>query len=253
MRKPTFLVDFIFSSICSASAKNIIVYIYTYMPVLLDLFCGTGSVSKVALALGFDVVSLDLLNADINTDVMDWDYTIFPPKHFDVIWSSPPCQYFSAARRSNIGRFGITKESMETDILEKGLPVLRKTEQIIEYLQPALYFIENPQTGRMKDFVDRPYYDVDYCMYGFSCRKRTRVWTNLIGFDAKLCNKQCGSFVDGCHATKATGGSVKQKGQGSGTSKDSRYRIPANLIHELLTTYDSYTSRKDTVLLKSAG
>ena len=253
MRKPTFLVDFIFSSICSASAKNIIVYIYTYMPVLLDLFCGTGSVSKVALALGFDVVSLDLLNADINTDVMDWDYTISPPKHFDVIWSSPPCQYFSAARRSNIGRFGITKESMETDILEKGVPVLRKTEQIIEYLQPALYFIENPQTGRMKDFVDRPYYDVDYCMYGFSCRKRTRVWTNLIGFDAKLCNKQCGSFVDGCHATKATGGSVKQKGQGSGTSKDSRYRIPANLIHELLTTYDSYTSRKDTVLLKSAG
>ena len=253
MRKPTFLVDFIFSSICSASAKNIIVYIYTYMPVLLDLFCGTGSVSKVALALGFDVVSLDLLNADINTDVMDWDYTIFPPKHFDVIWSSPPCQYFSAARRSNIGRFGITKESMETDILEKGVPVLRKTEQIIEYLQPALYFIENPQTGRMKDFVDRPYYDVDYCMYGFSCRKRTRVWTNLIGFDAKLCNKQCGSFVGGCHTTTATGGSRKQKGQGSGTSKDSRYRIPADLIRELLTTSDSDTSRKDTVLLNSAG
>ena len=37
---------------------------------LLELFSGTGSVGKVAEELGFDVVSLDLKDADINTDIL---------------------------------------------------------------------------------------------------------------------------------------------------------------------------------------
>ena len=47
-----------------------------------------------------------------------------------------------------------------------------------------LWFIENPQTGRMKDYItDRPYYDVDYCRYcDWGVRKRTRVWTNKAGW-----------------------------------------------------------------------
>ena len=40
---------------------------------LLELFSGTGSVGKVARDLGYDVVSLDLKNADINMDIMNWD------------------------------------------------------------------------------------------------------------------------------------------------------------------------------------
>ena len=66
---------------------------------------------------------------------------------------SPPCNTFSSSRRRNIGRFGYTKESVEADMLTKGVPLLRRTEEIIDYLRPRLYFIENPQTGRMKDFI----------------------------------------------------------------------------------------------------
>ena len=43
---------------------------------LLELFSGTGSVGKVARDLGYEVVSLDLKNADINSDIMKWDYTM---------------------------------------------------------------------------------------------------------------------------------------------------------------------------------
>ena len=41
---------------------------------LLELFSGTKSVGKVAQQFGFDVVSLDLKNADINCNILEWDY-----------------------------------------------------------------------------------------------------------------------------------------------------------------------------------
>ena len=112
---------------------------------------------------------------------------------------------------------------------------MRRTEEIIDYFKPPLYFIENPQTGRMKDYIsDRPYYDVDYCKYSdWGMRKRTRIWTNKIGFEPKVCNKDCGFMKDGRHIRCAAGGNKNTKGQG-GTDKRLRYRIPPLLIEELL-------------------
>ena len=40
---------------------------------LLDLFSGTHSVGRVAREMGFEVISLDLADADININVLDWD------------------------------------------------------------------------------------------------------------------------------------------------------------------------------------
>ena len=49
---------------------------------LLELFSGTGSVSKVAKDLGFDVVSLDRdMNANIKMDITDWDYKMWHLTH----------------------------------------------------------------------------------------------------------------------------------------------------------------------------
>ena len=69
---------------------------------LLELFSGTKSVSKVAETFGFDVVSLDLKKADINCDILDWDYTIYKPGYFDVVWASPPCTEYSIAKSTRI-------------------------------------------------------------------------------------------------------------------------------------------------------
>ena len=41
--------------------------------ILLELFSGSGSVGKVASELGYEVVSLDLKDATIITDILEWD------------------------------------------------------------------------------------------------------------------------------------------------------------------------------------
>ena len=167
---------------------------------LLELFSGTGSVGKVAKTLGWEVVSLDLKNADINCDILEWDYTIYPTGYFDVIWASPPCNTFSFLRASNIGRNGFTKQKIQDDIDNIGLPILRKTEEIIDYFQPKYYCIENPQTGKMKEYITKPYYDVDYCKYAdWGYRKRTRIWTNITGFVPKICKRDCNSMDGTTH------------------------------------------------------
>ena len=48
---------------------------------MLDLFVRTGSVGAVYREAGFQVVSLDMDEkwiADIQVDVLEWDYTVYP-------------------------------------------------------------------------------------------------------------------------------------------------------------------------------
>ena len=75
---------------------------------LLDLFSGGKSVTRVAESLGYTVTTLDInknYKPDIIANVLDFDYReAFKPGDFDVVWASPPCDTFSKARRSNIGR-----------------------------------------------------------------------------------------------------------------------------------------------------
>ena len=109
-----------------------------------------------------------------------------------MIWASPPCNTFSKMRECRSGRHGYTRETLQSYIDNIGLPILRKTEEIIKYFQPRYYFIENPQSGKMQDYInDKPYYEVDYCKYyDWGYRKRTRLWTNLIGCIPKMCKKK---------------------------------------------------------------
>ena len=70
------------------------------MPRLLELFCGTKSIGRAFEAAGWEVVSLDIVSKfepTILCDIRSWDYALFPPGHFDMVWASPVCAEYSRA------------------------------------------------------------------------------------------------------------------------------------------------------------
>ncbi len=227
---------------------------------LLECFSGTGSVGNVAKELGWDVLSIDIDGrADINMDILEWDYKKYPVGYFDVIWCSPPCSTYSHLQYGWIGREVrgeiVSEETINRRMTEVGDPLAKKSIEIIKYFKPELYFIENPNSSRLKDrpfMAGIPFYVVDYCMYSdWGYRKRTRVWTNKKDFTAKVCDKSgaCGNMIDNIHQqnlgntfrnNKASNlrkhkTDVSYQGGSGSLSLDMRYRIPPNLIRDLFS------------------
>ena len=162
---------------------------------LLEMFSGTGSVGLVAKSLGFNVISLELKNADINTDILKWDYKQFDRNHFDFIWSSPPCTEYSVAKTREIRN------------IEYANSIVLQTIEIIKYFNPKYFVIENPQTRLLKsqEFMNEFDFNyVDYCKYGMPYRKRTRLWNNITIWKPKdLCKKDCGNIRNNQHIETA--------------------------------------------------
>ena len=253
---------------------------------ILELFSGTHSIGKCAKKRGHKVVSLDrdigascpfgsgyISKEHIICDIMDWDYTIYPVGHFDLITASPVCLWWSHIRYSMIGRKlkgmdrRLTQQDIDDDIQKFGVPMVDKIFEILDYYKPKHFWIENPQTGRMKEYIDPliPYYDVDYCKYGIEYKKRTRIWTNIPNFEPSICNMDCNfvkSFgsqtihttnlassckvlIDGKIITLNSAekrrkykGIKKIKLNDKKHNKYDRYRIPFKLVEKLLVAWE---------------
>lgn len=233
---------------------------------VLELFSGTCSVGKCCESLGWKTISVDLLlPADHQIDIMDFDYKQYPKDYFDIIWASPPCTEYSNLKNCWIGRKNnrtgeiLTKESLEEKRKESDKLIL-KTLEIINYFNPHYWFMENPQTGQLKnrDVVKGlNYYDIDYCMYSdWGYKKRTRIWTNKKNWNNLLCDGSgsCGNMIETGHLKTCDGGYDKRRKQhrknvandvhsvgekkkkvnfNNGTNQLDRYRIPEDLIFSL--------------------
>jgi hypothetical protein len=188
---------------------------------LLELFSGTGSVGDVFTRRGWEVISLDRdMPADHRVDILAWDCP-YQPHHFDFIWASPPCTEYSIAKTVGERR------------LEEADAVTRRTIELIRYLDPPLWVIENPQSGLLKSrefMAEIPFHDVDYCRYGMPYRKRTRLWGELGDWTPRpLCRWDCPASVDGKHSRTA------QQRSRDGTRHKQRdlYKVPAELVAEV--------------------
>ena len=191
---------------------------------LLELFSGTGSIGKVAKNLGWEVMSLDLKKSDIECDILKWDHTQFDEGEFDFIWASPPCTEYSIA---------LSRRQRDIPSANK---IVQKTLEIIDYLKPKYYVIENPQTGYLKvqDFMQgRHYIDIDYCKYGMPYRKRTRLWNNILDWKPRaLCKKDCGNIINNKHKATAQRGPNKEY-PNNRFEQNELYMVPSDLINEI--------------------
>jgi len=213
---------------------------------VLELFSGTHSVGKKALELGWEVVSVDLTSykdfpePTHKQDILKFDYKQYD--HFDIIWASPPCTYFSQLIRPWIGRkrgkkgnkYIYTQELFDIDF-KKGISWVEKTLEIINYFKPKYWFIENPSSGTLKKqeiMKGLHYTDVDYCRYcNWGYRKRTRIWTNVI-FKGLLCEGKgkCPNMKGNKHKFTLGGHSKEQPSIGNGDNRTMKFRIPPDLI-----------------------
>ena len=195
---------------------------------LLELFSGTGSVGEVFRERGWEVVSLDRdMPADIRRDVMDWGYQeAFDPGHFDFVWASPLCTEYSKAQT-----VGARK-------LEESTAIVQRTLDIIRYLSPFAWALENPQTGLLKwqpPMENIPYQDLDYCKYGMPYRKRTRIWTNLLSFHPHpLCRHDCPATRAGSNKYDQTVQRGSKGGERNTHRRDELYRVPRELVEQVL-------------------
>ena len=166
----------------------------------------------------WDISSTYKSRNHIQEDIMTWDYKIFPNDYFNSISMSPVCLWSSQLRKCWINSYYnpdtnkfsrtekegyvlFTEELLQKDIDKYMKPMVDKCFEIMEYFMegnPDLkWWLENPKSSSMKDYIrDKyPQYNyntvVDYCSYGFPYRKSTRFWNNF-GFKGLKCKgKEC--------------------------------------------------------------
>ena len=152
-----------------------------------ELFCGTKSFSKVAVARGcrtFTVDNDEQHSPDLCINVLALDAKHLPQRP-DMLWASPPCEAFSVAAICH--NWHVADRSPKSERALIAIQIVRKTLQLIRETSPRWWFIENPRGMlRTLPMMHRyPMRTVSYCQYGDTRMKPTDIWTNASWWEPK--------------------------------------------------------------------
>ena len=91
-----------------------------------------------------------------------------PPVNVYGIIANPVCTEFSTARSTGRARNP-----------EEGMKLVRECQRIIAEANPIFWVIENPATGRLKDYLGAPVMTYEPWHYGSPWTKKTALWGNF--------------------------------------------------------------------------
>lgn len=206
-------------------------------PLLLELFCGTKSVSRTAEAhFGMKAVTLDILSKWKPTycvDILHCDEAWtekFVADHGrpDIVWASPDCRHYSKIR------FSMPHKPPDIEYADK---LVKQAFRIIRWLRPQFWIVENPYTGmlRRRPFMSElSFVKVTYCHYGFRSKKETILFGTVHDLKLRHCNAK-----DWCKWKRTTGkhpdsiGCPPSEG-GKELSRRDRLMVPPALIASVL-------------------
>ena len=202
---------------------------------LLDLFCGTKSISKIFEQRGWSCTTLDSnpkVDPSICCNILDvTPEMILEYGRPDVIWASPLCTQYSRARST-------AKTPRDLEGSDK---LVKKVLDLARHFG-CPFFMENPHSGLLKSRAvvrDIPFRKLDYCQYAGDdfpgrYRKRTAIWTNTDWHpERQLCiPSECHFCTNGkTHDHQAQRVSLT----GVRQSLNQLYSIPPALPEELAT------------------
>ena len=100
-----------------------------------------------------------------------------PPKNVFGVIANPVCTEFSIAKGFHIN-----------GDLEKGMFLVNHCLRIIKECNPTFWLIENPATGKLKDFLGKPGFIYQPWEFGSPWTKKTALWGKF-NIPTKLFNK----------------------------------------------------------------
>ena len=209
---------------------------------LLELFCGTKSITKVFKNHGCETFTLDFqeqFEPDICDDILNITSKDIIDKFGkpDIIWASPPCTAFSVA---SIGcHWGGGKEAYipKTEFAKLSKEIVIHTINLIKELNPTYWYIENPRgvLRKMPFMQELSRYTVTYCQYGDTRMKPTDIWTNNNSVNFKpMCHNG-----DSCHESAPRGSKTGTQGLAGAKER--------SVIPEMLCEYIYEVSNKNQI------
>ena len=124
--------------------------------IILQLCADTGSDTMPYRKNGYTVI---LIGSDIGVE------NYHPPKNVYGIIANPVCTEFSIAT-------GFHKQGD----YDKGLFLVRECQRVIAETNPVFWVIENPASGRLKNYLGAPTMTYEPWHYGSPWTKKTALW-----------------------------------------------------------------------------